>query len=359
MPEIEAAQSGEIDRQGVACPTIAVCMPAYNAEHLLSRSLGAIGKSTRLPDEIIIFDDASTDRTAVVAVELGARVIKGEANAGPGAGRNLLATETDADFLLFVDADVVIDPGAIERLEAVLVSRPDVAATFGAYNDRPHHSGAASMYANLRHHFIHRQNAGECRTFWSGLGMIRRDVFCHFGGYDSHRFAGPSIEDVDLGARMTAQGQKIILEPRAQGAHLKKWTLKGLWRSDIFDRALPWARLIRADMMPVGQLNGGGMEQLRALLAYGILGAFALTLISAVPFWSVGLVGAAYVLANAPFFMLLLDRSGIRRTLIGMFLHWVYHLYASAIIGSALIARLSSKIWQSIFSSKQKSRSSL
>ena len=66
------------------------------------------------------------------------------------------------------------------------------------------------------------------------------------GGFDERRFVHPSIEDVELGARLVAAGGKIRLVPEAQGKHCKDWTLLQVWRTDILRRAYPWSCLLMA-----------------------------------------------------------------------------------------------------------------
>src|SRR5205807_8681242 len=62
-------------------------------------------------------------------------------------------------------------------------------------------------------------------TFWAGLGAVRRDAFEAVGGFDAERYLVPSVEDIDLGARLATTGHRIELDPAVQGTHLKAWSL--------------------------------------------------------------------------------------------------------------------------------------
>ena len=94
---------------------ISFIIPAYNEEQLLGRTLTALtAAATTLgrPFEILVVDDASTDRTAAIAREHGARVIP-VAYRQIAATRNAGAREANGEMLVFIDADTVVTVGAL------------------------------------------------------------------------------------------------------------------------------------------------------------------------------------------------------------------------------------------------------
>jgi glycosyltransferase involved in cell wall biosynthesis len=94
---------------------ISFVLPAHNEEALLPAALEAIhaaAKGAGRPYEIIVADDASTDRTAALAQEHGARVISIEARQ-IAAARNAGASVATGDYLFFVDADTRITRDAL------------------------------------------------------------------------------------------------------------------------------------------------------------------------------------------------------------------------------------------------------
>lgn len=101
--------------------TFAVIIPTYNEEGVLDRFLEDIQKQTRLPDEIIVADAHSTDRTREIAEKLGAKVVDGGM---PGPGRNRGAEAASSDVLFFMDADVrLFDPQFFEKAFAEFTER--------------------------------------------------------------------------------------------------------------------------------------------------------------------------------------------------------------------------------------------
>jgi GT2 family glycosyltransferase len=323
----------------LGAPTLAVVVPALNAEATLPACLAALAASDRRPDEILLYDDGSSDATGAIARAHGARVLRNDGPPrGPGAGRNAGVQETSAGLVAFVDADVTVHPTALGLLEAELLAA-GAAAAFGSYDDRPASKRLPALYANLRHHHVHQGGDREAGTFWAGLGMVRRDAFLAVAGFDP-AYRLPSIEDIELGLRLAAAGHRLRLVPEAQGTHLKDWGLKQLWRTDIRQRALPWSRLIAA-----GAPTGGGLNLRRRERASAGLALVALLALLALPFslWGVLPLLAAlagYVALNRGL-LALIARHGPVAALAGLGLHLAYHLYASVIfVGVQFWARL-------------------
>lgn len=317
--------------------TLAVVIPAYNAEATIRDCLGALARSERSPDEIILFDDGSTDDTARVARAFGAVVVReGAPKKGPAAGRNIGVSAVTASIVVFVDADVAVHPEALARLEAPLVSGEAV-ASFGSYDDRPKSRRVAALYANLRHHWVHQHGCGDAFTFWSGLGAIKTETFRAQQGFD-RRFGQPSIEDIDLGIRVLESGGRIRLVKDALGTHHKDWGLLQLWKTDIFRRAIPWAQLMARGRGRADDLNISTRERAAAIAAHCVW----ITMLIAIwrpSFWPALVAATAtYIGLNAQFLAFLFRTAGFRAGIGGAFLHWCYHVYAS--IAYALVAGL-------------------
>lgn len=85
--------------------TIALCIPAYNAAEYLSRLLKSAGNQLIPFDEILVYNDCSTDSTAKIAENHGAIVISGDINRGCSYGKNILAERASCDWIHFHDAD--------------------------------------------------------------------------------------------------------------------------------------------------------------------------------------------------------------------------------------------------------------
>lgn len=323
-------------RSGTA-QRLAVIVPAHNAAATIEPCLAAIAAQTRKPDEIIVFDDGSTDATAALVRGSGVKLLANSgAPKGPAHGRNEGARATDADILVFVDADVVLDADAIARLEEALLCDPTISAVFGSYNRAPRAKRIAGLYANLRHYYIHQNGEREAGTFWTGIGAVEATAFSAVDGFDE-RFS-TSMEDIELGARLVAAGGRIRIVPEAQGAHCKDWTLLSLWASDIASRAVPWARLIASGGGAYGHLNASPRERLSALSAHLVWMLTIAALFDARLGFAALAALLAYAWLNRRLIALFADVGGFKLAVAGAGLHWLYHLYASAIFAAVLVA---------------------
>jgi GT2 family glycosyltransferase len=309
--------------------SFAVVMPAYNAQDTIGAALRAISESTAKPMEILVFDDGSTDRTAEIARTFGVTLLSGPLpKQGPGFGRTECAKVTNADVLVFVDADVSVWPDAIPKLLGVLSKNNGPAAAFGSYDSNPPGTNWAAKYANLRHHHFHQVGNRRASTFWTGFGAIRRDIFIRSSGFDS-AYREPSIEDVELGARLRRAGHGIELVPEALATHSKNWTLIQLWRTDILRRALPWSRLLISGQLEAGTLNTSAQEKLSALLVLVALAAGFLSVWDK-SFWIVVAIAlSVYTVLNKRLLTVFWNATGAMGAGTGLVLHVLYHCYAS------------------------------
>lgn len=317
-----------------AKPTVTAIMPVYNGRAYLQESLPpllALCEEGELL-EVLVVDDGSTDGSGPWAGDRGARVLETGGRVGPGAARNQAAREARGEVLLFVDADVVIHRDALAPLHEALQD-PAVVAVFGSYDDVPPDPAFASQYMNLRHHHVHHTAAGEATTFWAGCGAVRRESFLACGGYDAERFARPSVEDIELGVRLRRAGGRIRLVPAMQGTHLKQWTMSSVVQTDLVCRALPWSRMLMRDEGAELDLNAGGAERAKAVLAgLWLLSLPALALGGA--WWLV--MPALFALAcwvNRGLFQVFLRRRGPIFAVGALAFHQLYYLYS----GSAFV----------------------
>ena len=91
---------------------LSVIIPTFNESTLLPHLLDSLQKQTYRDFEIIVADNHSTDATRTIALQANARVVDGGL---PAAGRNNGAKVARGEWLLFLDADVVLQSDFIEK----------------------------------------------------------------------------------------------------------------------------------------------------------------------------------------------------------------------------------------------------
>jgi glycosyltransferase involved in cell wall biosynthesis len=112
--------------------TISVVIPAYNEEELLPKTLTSLSQLDRKPDEIIVVNAMSTDKTKEVAERSGAIVItvpKGTI----GFSRQKGLEKATGDIVAFTDADAVLPHDWLDRIEKALAV-PGIVGYFGGFH---------------------------------------------------------------------------------------------------------------------------------------------------------------------------------------------------------------------------------
>lgn len=315
-----------------ADPTITLIMPAYNAAHLMSQVLTPLlaMRAAGEIDEVLVVDDRSTDDTAEVARAMGATVLVTPQNGGPGVARNLAAEQAQGDVLWFVDSDVIAQPGGPALIRRAF-AEPGVDAVFGSYDADPGGRYWFSRYKNLLHRYHHQDSRSEVRTFWAGCGAVRAEAFRKVAGFDVETYRKPSIEDIELGYRISNAGGRILVEPALLGKHLKVWTIRNAIHTDIFRRALPWARLMITREKLDDNLNTGRAERARALVALFLLVSLPALLIWP-GLWPLSLALAALaVLGNWQLARFFYRNGGLAFAAGSLLYHQLYYVYSATV----------------------------
>ncbi|MEE9130487.1 MAG: glycosyltransferase [Phycisphaerales bacterium] len=194
-------------------------IPAYNEETLIEAtvkqlqvSVEALGRDY----EIIVVNDASTDRTERVAEAAGARVIN-VTNRQIAATRNAGAANAAGDVFIFVDADTLVP---VDTLRAALCALDNGATGGGAaIRFRGRISATARITASLMQVPMRLGGmVGGCFMF------MTRDAFEAVGGYDESFYAS---EEIWLARALRREGRFVILRQftETSGRKLRQYGL--------------------------------------------------------------------------------------------------------------------------------------
>lgn len=191
--------------------TISAVVCAYNESPLISGCLHSLLAQTRLPDAVIVVDNASTDNTGGIARAIpGVRVID-EPRKGLVIARETARRTVTTDVLAFVDADCRAPITWLQRVEARFLQRGSPVAVTGPYRfydwDDAYGRGLLRLYDLLvappTHAIVHHV-AGLGAILYGGNFAVRRTALADIGGFDQRiEFHG---EDTNLGRRLTGSG---------------------------------------------------------------------------------------------------------------------------------------------------------
>ncbi|NEX19351.1 glycosyltransferase family 2 protein [Thiorhodococcus mannitoliphagus] len=228
-------------------PQVSVIVVNYNAGPLLSRCVGAVLGSD-IPVEVVVSDNGSTDDSltllrATWGAEARLTLIENGANLGFAKGNNKALPHTQADYLLFLNPDSVVEPATLGRVRAFLENRPDVGMA-GCLVLDPDGSEQVACRRSIPDPWIalkrilHLDRLGgsrgrrlnhsleplpqgpiEVEAISGSFMMVRRAALDEVGPLDEGYFL--HCEDLDWFVRFHEAGWKIALVPSAGATHYK------------------------------------------------------------------------------------------------------------------------------------------
>ncbi|TLM97491.1 glycosyltransferase family 2 protein, partial [bacterium] len=114
-------------------PFVSVVIPAYNEEDYLLGCLESIKKQDYTGEyEVIVVDNASTDNTAKIALDWGAKVVY-ESKRSPASARQKGAEVAKGELIAFIDADTQAPTHWLSTFVSRFVREPEMVAISGPY----------------------------------------------------------------------------------------------------------------------------------------------------------------------------------------------------------------------------------
>ncbi len=163
-------------------------MPVYNAEYYLDEAVESISNQTWNGEkEIIIVDDHSEDHSFTKAQRLGDRVVSVE-HGGAAKARNVGLKMACGDYVLFLDADDVLLPDALDNLFTAMEDDPNCDVVYGKAKDfvSPELSSKQRMKLKAR-----ENGYGGVLP---GCALIKKSVFDRNGYFDENLSSGETVD---------------------------------------------------------------------------------------------------------------------------------------------------------------------
>jgi cellulose synthase/poly-beta-1,6-N-acetylglucosamine synthase-like glycosyltransferase len=207
----DAARSAAFDD---AQPRVSVVTALYNHAEHITEALDSAAASTLSGLEIVITDDGSTDGSPAVvrnwlerSPQVAARLLRHRVNRGLGSARNTALGFARGEFVLFLDADNVLYPPAIEKLVTALDEDREAVLSYGILE-----MFGAQGAVGLRSWLDWRPDRFRKGNFVDALALVRRDWLVETGGFVTDaRLHG--WEDYDLWCRVTDAGHHGAFVP--------------------------------------------------------------------------------------------------------------------------------------------------
>lgn len=186
-------------------PEVTVVIPSYNQQEFLPDAIeSALGQT--LKGEVIVVDDGSTDHSLDIAkgyAQYGVKVVS-QVNKGLPSARNTGIMNATGNYILFLDADDILNDDCVEKLLKVAKrTKADVTApsfkTFGTTNEL-----VILMDSPTVEDFKVANRIGYC-------SLIKKSTLLELGGYSPRMVFG--YEDLHLWFNMFARDKLIVTVP--------------------------------------------------------------------------------------------------------------------------------------------------
>jgi glycosyltransferase involved in cell wall biosynthesis len=212
-----------------------VVIPAFRATRTIRKCVSSLLNSEFEGDfEIIVVDDGENNNLRDQLVGLPVTIIRALSGSAAVA-RNRGAQGCAAPYLVFVDADVLIEPSCLQRLIAPLRSG-QAHATVGNYSRNVQGMSFGGRYKQLYIACVNKRRRTCLHTFWTAIGAVDARCFDEVGGFDI-AFKGANGEDAELGLRLSRKGYRILPVSDALGQHRHDLTFRQLvlndWRKGL------------------------------------------------------------------------------------------------------------------------------
>jgi len=194
----------------MSSPTLSVIIPAWNEEKYIGRAIESLKHAAAVYQrergataEIIVVDNNSSDRTAVVATEHGAQVVFEPVN-NIGKARNAGARAARGKFIAFCDADNQVTENILCCIHDHL-SDPRIVGG-GTWIQPEKRNLKITFFYTLWHIYVTFSRVGV------GVMHCRKEDFDAIGGYDEEIYAAEDLQlAYDLRKIGTPRGQKFNL----------------------------------------------------------------------------------------------------------------------------------------------------
>lgn len=196
-------------------PTISVVIAAREAEAHVAECLESLLRQTRVPDQIIFYDDGSADGTVTVARRFlpilhGLEIIEGRTPLGIAAARNKANQGAFGDYIAVLDADDIFAPDAIEAYANRLTERNDIDLLYAdtvVFTGSPE-EGRSRTYPSFASpaDAISQTLSLPIIPFKHSSMVYRRRAMMEAGGYDESL---PIKIDVELFLRFHKSGRNV------------------------------------------------------------------------------------------------------------------------------------------------------
>jgi glycosyltransferase involved in cell wall biosynthesis len=225
----------------MSVPALSVIIPSFYRRSTLEMVLEGLEHQTLANFEVIVVLDGSTDDSIEMLADwqrqgrLPELTWHRQSRSGQAAARNTGARMARGQVLVFLDDDVVPDPGLLKahlrhHRAGVPIAVLGEAAVVRERRESFYHLGVWAWWEDTYQARALPGRVPGCRDLCAGNFSIRRSDFLEAGGFDP-RFKGYGGEDYELGWRLLRRGVRLVSDRKARARHFHRTTVEGVLRA--------------------------------------------------------------------------------------------------------------------------------
>jgi GT2 family glycosyltransferase len=234
-------------------PLITVVVCAYNDEATIARVLDALSRLTYNPLEVLVINDASTDRTSQIAKSFNVALVENPDNMGLGYNQNLGLSLAKGEYMALIQSDCeVLQDDWLEKMVELMADDVGVVVSQREIQNFAELPTGARLFNAVAPQDLENKSGGPLnQNFCRGKAdLYRVSLLRELGGWNREFFTAG--EDTDLSVRLRKTGQRIVLHPSAKVRYLfsnRQATVGGALRKAFLygAAAYPLYRLHRYD----------------------------------------------------------------------------------------------------------------
>ncbi|MEW6555753.1 MAG: glycosyltransferase [Elusimicrobiota bacterium] len=209
---------------------ISIVVPVHNAGDAIKQCLSAIYVQNYPEYDVTVVNDCSEDGLSDRLKDFPCKIMNLSKRSGASVSRNEGAKNADAEVILFLDADVMLQKNCLHRIAEIYEKYPETDVIQGVYTEEAADNNVSTLTRNYyKYHKIEKINRSQINGINSYCFAIKKKVFEKINGFNP-QYEG--VEDVELGMRLVKNGYKILLDKNLRVKHLKRYTFTRLLRTD-------------------------------------------------------------------------------------------------------------------------------
>lgn len=184
---------------------LSIIIVSYGSVLSALEAVAAVVRNTKVSKEVIVFDNASKDSQLLDSIEDVAMVLHSGSNLGLCKARNISVRSATGEYVVFLDDDVIVQPGWEEPIIGMMSSYRRTAIcqlelVTGPYNGTGSTTAPAPQSSTI-----------TFSPVWYAIGggmIVRKETFDELGGFDEEMFV--QDDDADLCWRAWLSGYDVV-----------------------------------------------------------------------------------------------------------------------------------------------------